>query len=473
MPELILAIDVGTTSTRAALAAPDGRWIGLAATPLISTAPAPGRVEQDAEAVWRATMDAVARTLAEAGRAPFDIAAVGITTQRASALLWDRSTGAPLSPLVVWSDLRGAQRAVELAGAGFMLAPQQAAAKLESLFAAVDAPTDRVAWGNIDSYLIWRLTGGAAHVTDRSQAWPCGYLAFPDLGWNQRLIDHQGLSPATFPRLVDTWGALGTTSQAVFGAPVSISADIADQQSALLAHGEVAGTAKFTFGTSGTFDLATGPTFLFPGPSTPPLIVSSVAGDTRFCLEGMVLSAGSALDWVRESFALGDHADFDALAGRVDDAAGAAFLPAMQGLGAPHGDPTRRASLTGLSSSIGRDHLARAALEALAFRAREIVDHVYAATEFPQPPALGIDGGLSRSGVFLQILADLTGRPVRRHATPEATLLGAAIAAGRGAGLLTDSDIAAMIRFEAVTSPAIDASQSAERFAAWRGQVYG
>src|SRR5258708_35635810 len=135
MPELILAVDVGTSSTRAALTASDGGLIGLSVAPLISTAPAPGRVEQDAETVWRATMDAIARTLAEAGRAPSDIAAIGVTTQRASAVLWDRSTGAPLSPLVVWSDLRGAQRAAELAGAGFMLAPQQAATKLESLFA--------------------------------------------------------------------------------------------------------------------------------------------------------------------------------------------------------------------------------------------------------------------------------------------------------------------------------------------------
>jgi glycerol kinase len=296
-----------------------------------------------------------------------------------------------------------------------LVAAQQAVMKLEALCAAVGGTTGRGAWGNIDSYLIYRLTGGGAHVTDRSQAWPCGYLAFPELGWNERLIEHQALNPATFPSLVDTWGELGTTSHGVFGAAVPIAADIADQQSALMAHGEAAGTAKFTFGTSGTFDLATGRTFLFPGPSTPPLIVSAVAGDARFCLEGMVLSAGSALDWLRESFALGGHAAFDVLAGRVGDAAGAAFLPAMQGLGAPHGDPTRRASLTGLTASVERDHLARAALEGLAFRAREIVDHVYAVTEFTPPPALGVDGGLTRSRVFPQILADLTGRLDRKE----------------------------------------------------------
>ncbi len=473
MPELILAIDIGTTSTRAAVTAPDGRFLGLASAALTSHAPGPQRVEQDAEAVWRATLDVALRALTEAGRTASDIAAIGVTTQRASAVVWDRTTGAPLTPLVVWSDLRGAERAGELAAAGFMLAPQQAATKLESLFAAVDAPRSALAWGNIDSYVIFRLTGGGAHVTDRSQAWPCGYLVLPDLGWNAALIDHQRLDPATFPALVDTWGEIGSASAAILGAAVPIATDIADQQSALLAHGGEAGTAKFTFGTSGTFDLATGGTFLFPGPGTPPLIVSSVGGDTRFCVEGMVLSAGSAVDWLREAFALGDHAAFEGLAGSVADTAGAAFLPAMQGLGAPRGDSGRRASLTGLTSSVRRAHLARAALEGVAFRAREILDHIYAVTDFPPPVALGIDGGLSRSRLFLQILADLSGRAVRRHATPEATLLGAALAAGRGAGVLSEGDTAKMIRFEPAVEPRLKTDEADARFAAWRQQVYG
>ena len=186
-----------------------------------------------------------------------------------------------------------------------------------------------------------------------------------------------------------------------------------------------------------------------------------------------MLSAGSAIDWLRGAFALGDHAAFEALAGSVGDAAGAAFLPALQGLGAPHGDPTRRARLTGLSASVTRAHLARAALEGVAFRAREIVDAVYDLTDFTPPPALGVDGGLSRSAVFLRILADFTGRAVRRHATAEATLLGAAMAAGRGAGLLTEADVAAMIRFEAPVAPSLEASAGLERFAAWPGAGSG
>ena len=472
MAELILAIDVGTTSTRAAVLTPDGAIAGIAAFALTSTSPRLGEVEQDAEAVWTATQAAIAGALAAASRTPADLAAVGVTTQRASAVVWDKASGEVRSPLVVWNDLRGAERARELMAAGFPLAPQQAATKLEAIFAAIDAAPATLAWGNIDSFLIHRLTGGA-HLTDRSQAWPCGYLALPDLGWNAQLIDHQGLDAATFPRLVDTWGELAMTSAAVLGAAVPIAADVADQQSALMAHGDAPGTAKMTFGTVGAFDLATGGTFMFPAPGLPPLVVSSVAGDTRFCIEGMALSAGSAIDWLRGAFALGDYGAFEALAGSVGDTAGAAYLPGQPGPGAPQGDPGRRAVLTGLSSAVTRAHLARVGLEGLAFRAREIIDAVYALTDFAPPAALGVDGGLSRSAVFLQILADLTGRPVRRHATVEATLLGAAMAAGRGAGLLTEADVAAMIRFDAPVAPSLTASAGLERFEAWRGEVLG
>ncbi len=473
MPELILAIDVGTTSVRAAVVGADGVIAGLAAAPLTSATPAPGRVEQDAAKVWSATRRVIARALAAAGRTPGDIAAIGVTTQRASAVAWDRATGKPLSPMVVWSDLRGAARAGELLQAGFMLAPQQSATKLESLVSGVEAPAARIAWGNIDSYLIFRLTGGATHAADRSQAWPSGYLSFPDLGWNHRLIDHQGLDAAMFPALVNTWGPIGVTDPKVFGAAVPITADVADQQSALIAHGEAPGTAKITFGTSATFDLVTGTTFRFPGPSTPPLLVSSVAGDTRWCVEGMVLSAGSALDWLRATFGLGGHAAFGAMAASVEDAGGAAFLPALQGLGAPHGAPARRGGLTGLTAAVKRAHVARAGLEGLAFRAREVLDHVYALDDFDAPEAIGVDGGLTASPLFLQVLADLTGRLVRRHATPEATLLGAAICAGRGASLLTETDIAAMTCYEPAIAPRIGGDESGARFAAWRASVYG
>ncbi len=472
MPERLLAIDVGTTSTRAAVLDLDGSVIGLAAAPIRSMTPAPGRVEQDAERVWTDTRRAIGAALTAAGLAMGDIAAIGVTTQRASAVVWDRVTGKPLAPMVVWSDLRGAGRAGELGQAGFMVAPQQSATKLEALVGSVKPRPGRLAWGNIDSFIIFKLTGGVSHVSDRSQAWPSGYLSFPDLGWNARLIDHQNLDGAMFPTLVDTWGPIGVTSKALFGAEVPITADVADQQAALMAHGDAPGTAKITWGTSAMFDLATGSAFTFPGPTIPPLLVSSTGGDTRWCVEGMILSAGSALDWLRETCGLGGHARFSALAASVEDPGGAAFLPALQGLGAPHGDPTRRGRIAGLTSAVGSGHLARAGLEGLAFRARELVDQAYALTGATSPGYLGVDGGLTTSPLFLQVLADLTGRPVRRHATPEATLLGAALCAGRGAGLLNDGDVANLNRLEQPVVPRLSADEAESRFAAWREAVY-
>src|SRR5665213_3018685 len=346
MPELLLAIDVGTSTARAGLFSPGGDLLAMARAPLASTSPREGWVEQDAGAVWRRVKGVIRRALARAGRAGADLAAIGVTTQRTSAVVWDRRTGAPLSPLVIWSDLRGAARAEELRAAGWPLAPQQAAAKLEAILAGVENPgPGRLAWGNIDSFLIWQLSGGAVHATDASQAWPTGYLDPISLSWNAGLIAHQGLDPAMFPTLVDTWGPIADTDAALLVGDVGGNRDAGAQQSALMAHGRGAGVAKITFGTSETLDVGTGAAFVYKSAAAPPFIVSSVAGDTRFCLEGMVLSAGSALDWLRGAASLGGHARFEALAASVPDAAGAAFLPALQGLGAPHPDPARRAAL--------------------------------------------------------------------------------------------------------------------------------
>jgi glycerol kinase len=472
MPELILAIDVGTTTARAAVFTPGGALEAIGAAPLTSRAPHRGWVEQDAARVWRVTKGVIARALAKAGRAPADLAAIGVTSQRTSIVVWDRSSGAPAGPMVIWSDLRGEGRAGELREAGFFLAPQQAAAKLEAVLAGAAAPGRRLAWGNIDSYLMWKLSGGAVHATDASQAWPTGYLDLGTMDWNRALIAHQQLDEALFPRLVDTWGPIGVTDARVFGAPVPITADIADQQSALMAHGEAAGAAKVTYGTSATLDLATGGEFIFKSPTAPPFVAWRVGGQARFCLEGMVLSAGAALDWLRALCRLGDHARFEALAASVPDAGGAAFLPALHGLGAPHGDAARRAGLTGLGASVTRAHLARAALEGVAFRVREVFEHVYGLTDLPPPGALGVDGGLTANAAFLQIQADLLGRPVRRHATLEATAAGAALCAARGAGLLTAGDARAFTRYDRVVEPKIGADEATDRFSAWRRRVY-
>ena len=477
MPELILALDVGTTSARAGVFGPDGLRRSMARVRLTSLNPAPGRVEQDANAVWRAARQVIRRAMASADCTGDDVAALGVTTQRASAVVWDRLTGKPVSPLVIWSDLRGVERAGQLMAAGHFVSAQQSATKLEAILAAVPdgdclRARGRLAWGNIDSYLIWKLSGGAAHVTDRSQAWPSGYLNLMDLGWNRDLIDLQGLDPAMFPRLVDTWGPMAMTAPSVLGGAVPICADVADQQSALMAHGLDAGVAKVSYGTSATLNLSTPSLSLAGLPGIPPLITRSVGGDTAFCLEGMVLSAGSALDWLRAACGLGAHGPFEALAAGVPDSAGAAFLPALQGLGAPHPDPARRGALKGLNPAVGRAHLARAGLEGLAFRVREAAGHVFALEGGAAPEVLNVDGGLTANDTFLQIQANLLGRPVRRHAAREATLAGAALSAGLGAGALKTGDAAAFARYDRVFAPAVGADEADALYAAWRTAVY-
>jgi glycerol kinase len=474
MPELILALDVGTTSLGAGVFTPGGAVAAFASQRLVSRAPAPGRIEQDPNRIWRAAGVAIADALAAARAEPRDIAAIGVTTQRTSAMVWDRTTGKPLTPLVVWSDLRGVERAAELRAAGHMIAPQQAAAKLEGLFGGLTpAQRARAAWGNIDSYIIARLTRGAAVVTDRSQAWPTGYLNPATMAWNEGLIELQDLPPQAFPILVDTWGVLGETDPDVFGARVPICADIADQQAALMAHGGKAGSHKVTYGTSATLDLGTGPEFIYRNPAIVPFVLGVTGGQARFCLEGMVYTAGAALDWLRAAFRLGDHDRFEAIADKAADAGGAWFLPAMQGLGAPHGEASRRGVLGGLGLGVTRAHIARAAMEGVAFRVREVVEAVFAVADRPLPEVLNVDGGLTSNQTFLQLQADLLARPVRRHAIREATAAGAAICAGLGAGLLTQTDATAFVSYDEPVHPVLSADEAEARFAVWKAAAHG
>lgn len=478
MPELLLAIDVGTTTLSACVVSPAGEMLGQASEAASSKSPAAGQIEQHAGRIWRNTRDAARRALAASGRPAADLAAIGVTSQRTSAVCWDRRTGRPLTPLVVWSDLRGADRAAELQALGYPVFAQQAAAKLEAMVASIPNAASlihqgRLAWGNIDAFVVWKLTGGA-HLTDRSQAWPTGYLDLATLDWNQRLIEAQALDPACFPSLVDTWGPLAVSHRDFLGAEVPLTAVIADQQAAMIGQGcETAGDCKLSYGTSAALDVATGGEFIYRGGAIPPFVLSSVQGETRFCLEGMVYSAGSALDWVRQTFGLGDHRRFEALAASVPDSGGAAFLPALQGLGAPYADLARRGAFAGLSLDVARPHMALAAMEGVAFRVREAFDHIFEATGLDVPAMLKVDGGLTASAVLMQAQADILGRPVARHALREATAVGAAICAARGAGLFGPDETGGLVRHDRTFEPRLSADEAQSRLSAWRALVYG
>jgi glycerol kinase len=475
MPELILGLDVGSTSARALVIDLSGRVHGRAIARLESTRPGPGRVEQDPREVWRRVEATIGEALAAAGRPASDLAAVGVAAQRSSIVIWDRASGEPLGPMIIWSDLRGTERSAELMAAGYLAPAIAAASKLETAIDAIEdgrtrAAAGELAWGTLDSYLVHRLSGGDLHVTDYSNAWSTGYLDFSTMrGWNEALIDFQGLSAKLFPTLCDTYGPLGQTSASALGAVVPIGAIVADQQSGMFAHGAFeAGAWKATYGTSAALMVSTGDTPIL-APGLMPMLLVGRGDQTLYSVEGMVISAGALLDWLVRD--LGLYSSVDELtnaAASVGGSDGVAIRPALQGLGAPYNDAANRAAIVGLSGASTSKQIARAAFESLAFRMREIAESVAAIDGIDVPDILPVDGGLAANDLFLQIQADLLGRPVTRHVELEATALGACIAAALGAGLASHNDVAPLTQTGKRFEPGIDSAEADARFAEWR-----
>lgn len=474
MPEHLLAIDAGTTSMRVLVFNIDGTVCARVRETLPISYPAPGRVEQDAEQIWEAAHRLSQTALREAHLRAQDIVALGITTQRASCVIWERATGCALTPLVSWQDLRGAARSAELRDAGFFVLPQSAAAKLEVVLDSIPngrtrAASGQLAWGNIDSYLVHRLSGGILHATDLSQAGTTAYIDAATNAWHMRLIEQQQLSPAFFPEIVDTCGRIGVTAPELFGAPIPIAAIVGDQQGAAIAQGvNTPGDGKVTYGTSATANVHSGSAFSTIA-GTYPLILSRRAGVTEFCVEGMVITAGAALDWLHSGLGiLPSMNDLDAFAATVPDSGGVSVLPAFQGLGSPHGDTARRALIIGLSRSTRPAHIVRATIEGIAFRIREVLDTIYSNATLPRPKILRVDGGASASNMLMQTQADILGTPVERMRPLDASAYGAALLAGEGVGLLGHSGIGGLRTIDRTFEPRLSDDERASRYAAWR-----
>jgi len=470
----ILAIDAGTTSIRALVVDADLEVLGRALVRAVVHHPAPGRVEQDAAQLWRATDSVIESALTNAGIGPGDVAAIGISTQRGNVVVWDCETGAPLAPLVSWQDLRGSARAAELIAQGFMVSHQTSAAKLEAVLAGIERGRERfnagaLLWGNLDTYLAWRLSAGSVYATEHGQACATGYYDYFTGVWNATLIEAQGLDPARFPALRDTTSLYGHSAPSVFGATCTIGALVADQQSAAIAEGcFVPGQAKVTYGTSATFDANTG-TEMKIAPGTYPMVLWQRGGVRSFCIEGMVNTAGAMIDWAVAELGLAKSAaDLSQLAASVPDTKGAYVLPALQGLGTPHGEGARQAVIGGLSRATTRAHIARAVLEGIAFRVREVRDAVGAVPGLPSVTTLRVDGGASLSDALMQIQADVLGASIERLAIPEASALGAAICAGEGALLWDAQRIAANRRVDRTFEPQVSNDNREARFMHWQ-----
>lgn len=430
----ILVVDVGTSGVRAAAVGEDARIVHEERREVLPSSPGPGLVEFDAHELARAALAVARATIAAVG----PVAAVGIANQRASAVAWSRATGAPVGPGLGWQDLRTIEHCKRLHAAGLPVTPNGTATKAAWLLEHAGVrDRDDVCVGTVDAWIAWTLSGGALHVTDASNASASGMGSAAAGDWNGELLRAVGVPRHALPAIVDSSGILGP-ARALPGAP-PIAGIAGDQQASLAGQGCVApGMAKITFGTGAMLDVCLGPErpgFELTGPQgCVPLVAWRVRGALTWLLEGLVLAAGSNVEWLRDGLGLlADTDDCHSVAASCASSEGVVFVPALLGLGTPYWDYEARGALLGLSRTTRRAHVVRAVLEGIAQRAADLV----AAAEADGGRAIAtlrIDGGMSANPTFVQAVADATGRPVAVSAEPEATTLGAAFLAGMAIG---------------------------------------
>ncbi len=449
----LLAIDQGTTGTTALVVDGRGRVVARGYAELPQHFPKPGWVEHDGNEIWETTLRAVREALAAvpAGRARAGVTAIGITNQRETTLLWDRRTGRPVARGIVWQDRRTSERCASLrkAGAepaiaratGLWLDPYFSATKLEWLLrhvprAARRASAGELAFGTVDTWLLWNLTGGAVHATDPTNASRTLLFHLRRLAWDDALLDRFGIPRSLLPEVRPSAGDFGVT-RGVPGIPdgIPIRGIAGDQQAALFGQGCVtAGGIKNTYGTGCFLMLHTGTR---PVPSRAGLLTTVACGprgEPAYALEGSVFVAGAAIQWLRDGLGIvTDAAESERIARSVPDAGGTHLVPAFAGLGAPHWRPDVRGLWCGLTRGTTRAHLVRAALESIAYQASDVVD-VMRRESKTRIRSLRVDGGATRNDFLMQFQADLLGIPIERPAMVESTALGAALLAGIGAG---------------------------------------
>jgi len=437
MAEHVLALDLGTTGVRALVVGGDGGIRARAWRPLASRFPQPGWLEQEPAEYWTRSDEAVRVALAEARLTARDLAAIGVVTQRSTALAWDAEGGIPLAPAIGWQDRRTGRRVRDLVASGISVTTLTSATKFE-WFLRHDAATrtaareGRLRLGTPDVWLTDRLTGGSAFATDASQACCTGLYELRSGAWSEPALARFGIDRSWLPAVVPTTAVVGETPRGWLGARVPIAARAGDQQAATFAQGALSpGSAKLTLGTSAMLDLHTGesPARALRG-SYPLALWELERGRPAFCLEGTVITAGAAIEWLVDLGLLASASDLDRVAARAPTSEGVVCVPALQGLGTPWLEDGARAILLGLSRGSRAEHVVRAMVEGVAQRCADVCD----ALALPPGP-LRVDGGLARSDTFVAALADALGREVWRAAEIETTALGAAYLAGLAVGV--------------------------------------
>ncbi len=491
MPAALIAIDQGTTSTRAIAFDAALRPIATAQQELRQIFPAPGLVEHDPEEIWQAVVATVRAVMAQAHLTAKDVAGIGITNQRETTVLWDRASGKPIHNAIVWQDRRTAPFCEALrrdghgpaiaAKTGLILDPYFSASKIAWLLDNVAgarhaAEAGRLAFGTIDCFLLWRLTGGKAHTTDASNAARTLLLDIGSGAWDESLCRRFGVPQSLLPQVRDCAGAFGETMPDLFGAPIRILGMAGDQQAATVGQGCFKpGMMKSTYGTGCFALLNTGTERVASRNRLLTTIAYQLDGKRTYALEGAIFVAGAAVQWLRDGLKIiAKSSEVGALAARADPTEEVYLVPAFVGLGAPYWDPQARAAIFGLTRNSGAAEIARAALDAVGYQTRDLLEAMRA--DWPQAAGsatvLRVDGGMTASDSCMQFLADILAGPVDRPAVMETTALGAAYLAGRQAGICPDLDgFAAQWRLDRRFEPQMDSALREHKYAGWKDAV--
>lgn len=489
MSRYVMALDQGTTSSRAIVFDRRGLPVASHQQEFRQIYPQPGWVEHDPQDLWRTQLACAQAALKAAGIAARDLAAIGIANQRETTLLWERTSGAALGPAIVWQDRRTAAACAALraqgreaqvtAATGLLLDPYFSGTKLAWLLdhipgARARAERGELAFGTVDSWLLWQLTGGAVHATDVSNASRTLLLNLHTLAWDDELLALFNVPRAVLPQVVPSSALLGQTRADLLGAPVPITGIAGDQQAATFGQAcFAAGMAKNTYGTGCFMLMNVGAA---PQPSANRLLATALwqraGAPAVYALEGSVFVGGAVVQWLRDGLQLfGRAEEVEALAAQVPDSGGVMLVPAFTGLGAPYWDAQARGLMIGMTRGTTRAHVARAALESIALQSADVLAAMQKDAQQPITQ-LRVDGGAARNDLLMQMQADLSGVPVVRPRVNETTALGAAYLAGLATGVwASQEEIAALWQVDRRFEPAIDEDARAERLTRWQRAV--
>lgn len=484
----VLALDQGTTSSRALLFTREGEVLAVSQQEFRQHYPQPGWVEHDAEEIWFTQLSVARDVLARAGVTWQDIAAIGITNQRETTVVWEKESGKPVAPAIVWQCRRTADVCRDLRQAGWqdpiraktglVVDAYFSGTKVKWILDQVPGARERakrgeILFGTIDSWLLWKLSGGKVHATDYSNASRTMLYNIHDLRWDEEILSELGVPAAMLPVVLPSSGVFGETDPELFGGPIPLAGAAGDQQAALFGQACFdSGMAKNTYGTGCFLLMNTGRR---PVASTHGLLTTiawGIDGQVEYALEGSVFIAGAALQWLRDELGIIQHAaDTEALANSIADTGGVYLVPAFVGLGAPYWDAYARGTLVGITRGTGRAHLARAALEAIAYQTRDVLDAM-ASDSGLHLQNLRVDGGAARNNFLLQFQADILNRPVQRPVNVETTAMGAAYLAGLATGVWNGrAELRARWKASQAFAPTMEEERRVELYRGWTRAV--